>query len=240
MESSQVQNGIERRARGRPRRLSPETLLDAALALFAEEPAAEFTLGRLARRLDVPITSLYTYFPNRDALLDAAADRVFARFDWAPQAGAAWTEVLLSWMHALRRHFERYPIAQQLLSWDRRISPAWLRVLAPIITLLHAQGLRGAELVRTFGWLNNATIGLIMAHGYTTRHPARPALSALDLGRSSPAALAAQLEFWSHVNEPDPDDALDAGFRVLVQGVAAALPSRKPPTTLDETTGEHG
>ncbi len=56
-------------------------------------------------------------------------------------------------MHAVQRHFERYPIAQQLLTWDRRISPAWLRVLAPIITLLHAQGLRGRTLVQTFSWL---------------------------------------------------------------------------------------
>ncbi len=74
-----------RRARGRPRRLTPEAVLDAALTLFEDEPAAEFTLGRLARRLGVPITSLYTCFPNRDALLDAAADRVFARFDWKPE-----------------------------------------------------------------------------------------------------------------------------------------------------------
>ena len=139
-----------RRARGRPRRLTPEAVLDAALTLFEDEPAAEFTLGRLARRLGVPITSLYTCFPNRDALLDAAADRVFARFDWKPEPRSPWTAVLLSWMHAVQRHFERYPIAQQLLTWDRRISPAWLRVLAPIITLLHAQGLVvGARMPRS-------------------------------------------------------------------------------------------
>jgi len=228
----------ERRTRGRPRRLSPETLLDAALALFEEEPAGQFTLARLAKRLDAPITSLYTYFPNRDALLDAAADHVFARFDWAPQPGADRDAVLLSWMHALARHFEHYPIAQQLLSWDRRISPAWLRVLAPIITLLHAQGLRGATLVNTFNWLNNGTIGLIMAHGYTARHPARPALSAVDLGRSSPEALSAQLEFWSHVEALDPARSLDEGFRVLVRGVAAAIANGNPAIPPNRSTGD--
>lgn len=228
MESSRPESSPERRARGRPRRLSPEALLDAALALFEEEPATEFTLGRLARRLDVPITSLYTYFPNRDALLDAAANRVFARFAWTPPPGAAWSEVLLSWMRALERHFAQYPIAQQLLSWDQRISPAWLRVLAPIITLLYAEGLRGAALVRTFQWLNNGVIGLITAHAYTARHPARPTLSAVDLAGSSPEALAAQLEFWSHVGAVNLDETLDAGFRALMSGVAAALPPRGP------------
>ena len=215
-----------RRARGRPRRLTPEAVLDAALALFEDEPAAEFTLGRLARRLGVPITSLYTCFPNRDALLDAAADRVFARFDWKPEPRSPWTAVLLSWMHAVQRHFERYPIAQQLLTWDRRISPAWLRVLAPIITLLHAQGLRGRALVQTFSWLNSGTIGLIMSHAYNSRHQARPALGAAELA-SDGESLGAQLEFWSHVNELDHEQSLDAGFRVLVAGVAAALPAPK-------------
>ena len=215
-----------RRARGRPRRLAPEAVLDAALTLFEDEPAEEFTLGRLARRLGVPVTSLYTCFPNRDALLDAAADRVFARFDWKPTPRAPWTEVLLSWMHAVQRHFRRYPIAQQLLSWDRRISPAWLRVLAPIITLLHGQGLRGATLVQTFSWLNSGTIGLIMSHAYNTRHAVRPALGATELAAGG-EGLGAQLEFWSHVKALDHDQSLDAGFRVLVAGVAAALPASK-------------
>ena len=173
----------------------------------------------------MPITSLYTCFPNRDALLDAAADRVFARFDWKPEPRSPWTAVLLSWMHAVQRHFERYPIAQQLLTWDRRISPAWLRVLAPIITLLHAQG-RGRALVQTFSWLNSGTIGLIMSHAYNSRHQARPALGAAELA-SDGEGLGAQLEFWSHVNELDHEQSLDAGFRVLVAGVAAALPAPK-------------
>ena len=227
-----------RRARGRPRRLSPDAVLEAALAQFEDEPAAEFTLSRLARRLAVPITSLYTYFPNRDALLDAAADRVFARFDWRAEAGAPWQQVLLSWMHALQRHFEHYPVAQQLLSWDRRISPAWLRVLTPIITLLHAQGLRGRELVQTFSWLNNGTIGLIMSHAYTVQNPPRPALGVADLAGGGDS-VEAQREFWSHADTLDAESALEAGFRVLVAGVAAALPASGA-ATRSQSRSHHG
>jgi len=223
MHSTPIQSKAPSRGRGRPRRLSPEALLDAALALFEEEPDAEFTLAGLARRLDVPITSLYTYFPNRDALLDAAAERVFARFDWAPREDLPWQEEMLSWMHAVRQHFEHHPIAQNLLAWERHISPAWLRVLAPMIALLYAQGLRGPQLVRCFAWFINGTIGLIDAHAYTVRHAASAPITTLDFRAAGSEALRAQIEFLSHVEALDHDEALQDGFRVLVNGIADAI-----------------
>jgi AcrR family transcriptional regulator len=222
------------RSRGRPRRLSPDAVLEGALALFDEAPDAEFTLARLARRLQVPITSLYTYFPNRDALLDAASERVFARFDWAARPGAARDELLLSWMHAVQQHFERHPIAQYLLAWDRHISAAWQRVLTPVITLLHAEGLRGAALARTFAWYINGTIGLIDSHAYTSRHPAVAATARLDPA-SDAGERDALIEFWRHAASLDHARSLDEGFRVLVAGVAAAIATSTHDTHRRET-----
>lgn len=217
-----------RRARGRPRRLEPDAVLEAALALLGESgrggvPAGDFTLGRLAARLEVPVSSLYTYFPNRDALLEAAAERVFARFDWQPREGAAAAETLLSWMLALAGHFERYPLTQQLLSWERRVSPAWLRVMAPIASLLHAEGLRGQALATCFGWFINGTIGLIDAHGYNSRQRPMPPSAHLDLQQNSAADIEAQLELWRHAASVDHHAVLEAGFRALVDGVTHTI-----------------
>lgn len=214
----------ETRARGRPRRLSPDAVLEGALALFEEAPDAEFTLARLARRLGVPITSLYTYFPNREALLDAASERVFARFDWVAPPGAPREALLLSWMHAVQQHFERYPIAQYLLAWDRHISGAWQRVLTPVITLLYAEGLRDEALARTFAWFINGTMGLIDSHAWTSRHPALAATGRIDPA-ADPVERDALIDFWRHAATLDHARSLDEGFRALVAGVGAAIAS---------------
>jgi AcrR family transcriptional regulator len=211
-----------RRGRGRPRRHSPEAVLDAALGLFESAPAGEFTLAQLARALQVPITTLYTYFPSREALLDAASERVFARFAWTPPPGATREALLLSWMHAVQQHFERYPIAQQLLAWDRHVSSAWQRVLTPVVGLLYAEGLRGEVLARTFAWFSSGTIGLIHSHAFTSRHAPLPSMARLEPGLD-PARRDALLEFWRHAATLDHALSLDEGFRALVAGVGRAI-----------------
>ena len=211
------------RPRGRPRSLSQAAVLDVALSLLEDAPLEDFTLGRLAKRLGVPITSLYTYYPNRDALLAAAGERMFARFDWTPQSDADWQSVLLSWMLALSRHFEHYPITQKVLAWDERISPAWLRVLEPIITLLHDQGLRGEELARTFAWFIQGTIGFIDAHAYTARNQPQSSIAPLDMRRVASGEMAALFEFWRYAGELDQQRVLESGLRGLVDGVARCM-----------------
>jgi AcrR family transcriptional regulator len=213
-----------RRPRGRPRSLTAESILDVALTLVEEDGAAEFTLAKLGARLGVPVPSLYTYFPNRDALLDAVSDRVFARFSWVPHYDAPLTDELLSWLRALKSHFDHYPMALQLLGWTRHISPAWMRVLAPVISHLYAEGLRGSELASTCIWFINSAAGVIYSDSYTKRHAPRPLLGGFDWLAATPQDHQAQLEFWSHTQFVDREQCLETSFRLLVDGVLAAVP----------------
>jgi AcrR family transcriptional regulator len=52
-----------------------EHLLDSTEALLAERPESDISLALVAEKADVPLPSIYHFFPNRDALLVALAQR---------------------------------------------------------------------------------------------------------------------------------------------------------------------
>lgn len=56
-----------------------ERMLDAAGHLFAEKSFDAATTEEIAERAGVSIGSLYQYFPNKEALFEALADRYLAR-----------------------------------------------------------------------------------------------------------------------------------------------------------------
>lgn len=88
---------MSRRGPGRPSRptLTREAILPAALQLLEREGLAGTTMRALARALRVDPMALYHYFPDRDALLAAAAAHAYATFrsraprgDWRAQLTA--------------------------------------------------------------------------------------------------------------------------------------------------------
>ena len=57
-----------------------EAMVAAAAALFAERGFDGTSLNAIAKAAGVTIASIYQYFPNRDALVDAVADFYLAAF----------------------------------------------------------------------------------------------------------------------------------------------------------------
>lgn len=73
-----------RRARGRPANAGEvgtrEALLDAAVALFAEQGVAATTSAEIAQRAGVTPAMVHYHFRNRERLLDAVVDERLAKF----------------------------------------------------------------------------------------------------------------------------------------------------------------
>lgn len=208
------------RPRGRPRRLTPEAVLEATLLLLEQAPVESLTLSRLAKHLGVTTMSLYTYFPSRDALLDAAAEHVFARFEW-PTAEERWQDQVMAWLYALDKHFQNYPIAWKVVKWDEHISPAWVRIYSPIIKLLYDQGLRGKTLALTFAWFIEATVGFITAN--TNTHSSRLTMPSMDLRALDTNDASALFEYLSNSPHIDREAARDLGFTRLVEGLTTCI-----------------
>lgn len=59
-------------------RLTVEAVLDAAIQVFEQYGYAAGTTARIAERAGVSVGSLYQYFPNKDAILVALAERHLA------------------------------------------------------------------------------------------------------------------------------------------------------------------
>jgi AcrR family transcriptional regulator len=69
-----------RRGRPGPRRtLSQQVILDAALALLAERGADAVTIRGIAARVDVAPNAVYTYFPDKAAVLQGLIEQLLGR-----------------------------------------------------------------------------------------------------------------------------------------------------------------
>ena len=216
------------RGRGRPSRLSRETIIGDALTLLNEGSIDGFSMGVLAKRLSVGVMTLYSYFPSRDALLIAVADEIYSRFEY-PAKGRRWQDELRDWMWATVRLFERYPVAMKLSLWDGHASPGWLRTWIPVVELLKAQGLEGSRLAFAVRWFTTSSLGFITSQpppplervGRTTAH--------VDVLTPHEASLLLDLQL--DMVEVDHVASLTYGFTHIIAGVERII---------DETNNDFG
>jgi TetR/AcrR family tetracycline transcriptional repressor len=87
---------MARRPQTQPSGLSRERILEVALEIAEGEGIESLSMRRLAQELDVWPMSVYRYFQDKDALLDAMAADGFEQLP-EPPAGAPWRVQ----MHAL-------------------------------------------------------------------------------------------------------------------------------------------
>jgi AcrR family transcriptional regulator len=87
---------MARRPQSQPSGLSRERILEAALEIADAEGIDALSMRRLAQELDVWPMSVYRYFQDKDALLDAMAADGFDRVS-EPLLGESWR----TQMHAL-------------------------------------------------------------------------------------------------------------------------------------------
>jgi AcrR family transcriptional regulator len=84
-------------------RLRVNRILDASVELLAEQGAEALSTGTIARRAGVPIGSVYQYFPSKDAILAALADRKFRDVDSAFVRAVGRDLETMPWRRAVER-----------------------------------------------------------------------------------------------------------------------------------------
>lgn len=82
-------------------RLTERGIAQAALALIDAAGIDALSMRRLARQLGTAPMSIYTYFPDKEAVLDGAAQLLLAEVATPPE-DAHWRDALRSTMLALR------------------------------------------------------------------------------------------------------------------------------------------
>jgi len=158
-----VQKAVEaKRGRGRPARLSRESIVNAGLALLEAAPDEPLTLLRIAREVDAVPAALYRHVGSLDELLDAVLARVMEGVRFEIRTRASWRSQVRDWMRCMRAHLLRYPGVVRLIGRRGRTSPAWFDAMSVLLEILERTGLRGAALARAYLWIAETTMGVVV------------------------------------------------------------------------------
>jgi AcrR family transcriptional regulator len=95
--------------------LSRNLIRDQALAIIDEDGLDALTMRKLAARLGVQAASLYSHFPNKEAVLSAIADRLAKRID-ASGFTDSWQEGLRIWANSYYSAMHWHPRAAPVVA----------------------------------------------------------------------------------------------------------------------------
>lgn len=95
--------------------LSPDRIVEAAIALAEEQGIQAVTIRRVAKRLDVTPMALYWHFKNKDDLLDGMVDWLYGEMDFSVDELATWQDQLRSLIEAELAVFRAYRATAMLI-----------------------------------------------------------------------------------------------------------------------------
>jgi AcrR family transcriptional regulator len=170
----------------------------------------------VASRLGVSPFPLYSRVGNKEALLDAMAERLLA--DLAPPVAGdePWTRYARRWAHELRRRLRDVPDSRLVLGPRRW---AYVAATGPLVAAMRRDGVASDEAVRACRLLMWATIGFVVTESGARRDgPAGDRRVRAPLPGGDPTGVT--------------DDEADALFELqidfLLAGLADPPLARKP------------
>jgi AcrR family transcriptional regulator len=170
--------GVPGMALRKPKAERRAEILDAAIALADAEGLAALTMRAVAQRVGATAMALYGYFPDKDSLLDAMADRVIGEVFPGPFTElAGWRDRLLAAAELARTVAREHPPVIQYAFTRPAQTPGTLRVVEFTYQALldagvpHAEIPRLERLVSTFvmGWALSEASGRFAASRMSRR-----------------------------------------------------------------------
>ncbi len=209
-----------RRSRGRPPKITTERVIEATMSLLEDHAPEEISMAEVAARLNIPVMSLYNHYPNTSVLLQAVADHSFSQFRIPRTAAdAPWQTVLRDWLRELARHCDRHPVALRIMSIEGRATPAWRRILSPLLAVLQEAGTDDQHAALLLAWITSQALGLIYIEEFADPARRLAPLTAAALGEDAPY-LAALNQLLPGVQR---QQVLELGFQAMVDGLEQHL-----------------
>ena len=122
-----------------PRRtLSEQAILDAALALLADLGAERVTIRGIAARVGIAPNAVYTYFPDKAAVLHGLAEQLLGRVNdnLAVDPSPPWRDRVHALAHTLRTELLAHPGSVYLLLSDSLDGQNAQAIGAALLTIL--------------------------------------------------------------------------------------------------------
>jgi TetR/AcrR family transcriptional regulator, tetracycline repressor protein len=156
--------------------LDADEIVTAAVEIFEESGLDAVSMRSVSSRLGVSPVPLYSRIGNKDALLDAIADRLLV--DLAPPSNEdeAWDEYGMRWARQLRSRLRRARDSRLILSLRR---DAYVEASRPLVETMRRDGFAADAAVQACRLLTWATVGFGAVEGGVeppgrTRRSSRP------------------------------------------------------------------
>jgi AcrR family transcriptional regulator len=201
-----------RRARGS---LSREEILDAAQEIVEREGLRQLSMPTLATHLKSGVTSIYWYFRNKDALVDALAQRVLSDVhqQLPPIGDGPWDAELITYFEAFHGLLQALPAYREVVAYgsgfivQSALTRTAQRRLEGGLDLLVRAGLSREQAVVYFGACLNYTRGFVVLQ------------QGMHHRREEPTEEPDAIADLNHVD----DERFRLGLRLLVGGIRAEL-----------------
>ena len=149
-------------SRTRPRGfLSRELIIKEALALLEEHGPGALSMRRLADRLGVAPTALYTHVRSKADLIDGLIDQVYAGLTLNPDPSGDWTQQLATLSQDVRDHLLAHPAVVPYALQRPGLGPHSLRLGEAIYDILRPAGLSDQAVVGTVYALLTYILGFV-------------------------------------------------------------------------------
>lgn len=139
-----------RRSRGPRRALSENEILDAALSLLDHGGPDAASVRAVAARVGVAPNAIYTYFPDKAAVVDALVERLLGHVDHDVFADRAqpWRERVAALATELRQTLSAHPGAVTLMVGSRLDGPNARAINKRLLQLFADAGLDPTDAAR--------------------------------------------------------------------------------------------
>jgi len=142
-------------------RLSRDRIVEQAVALADDTGMDHLTIRRLADALDVGTMSVYHYFPNKGAIIDAMVDAVFAEIALPPE-DEDWKSALRIRCVSVREVLNRHPWAPPYMESRTSPGPATLRHHDAVLGCLRRGGLSADIVAHAYAIVDSYLYGFAL------------------------------------------------------------------------------
>jgi TetR/AcrR family transcriptional regulator, tetracycline repressor protein len=141
--------------------LSRELIIKEALALLDEHGPGALSMRRLADRLGVAPTALYTHVRGKADLIEGLIDQVYAGLDLEPDPAGDWTQQLTTLSQQIRDHLLAHPAVVPYALQQPGLGPHSLRLGEAIYRVLRPAGFSDQAVVGTVYALLTYILGFV-------------------------------------------------------------------------------
>ena len=142
--------------------LEAEAIVDAAVEIFQESGLDAVSMRSVSSRLGVSPVPLYSRVGNKDALVDAIADRLLAELAPPTRVGEPWAEYAVRWARELRTRVGEARDSR-LVVWPGR--DAYVEASRPLVAAMRRDGFDADAAVQACRLLMWATVGFGAVEG---------------------------------------------------------------------------